>query len=137
MAGLTQTSDMSHSSCVKDEPCVLGQPETCPAARAASARLAALSGSWSVLTIKGDRHFLDGEPIHCGTALELQAIEFRNDDYGEYHAVLQRGIRVRYELNGPGSLAQRVVLHVTVDGHEFTSRLWGSMRFRWPAHTRR
>lgn len=121
-----------HSLCSRDEPCVIGQPKTCPAALAASARLDALAGSWLPLTFKEDRHFLDGEPIHCGTALELQAIEYRYDDYGEYHAVLPRGIRVRYELDGPGSLAQRVVLHVNVEGHEFTSRLLGWMRFRWP-----
>lgn len=79
--------------------------------------------------------FRDGEPIHCGAILDLQAIESLSDDYGEYHRPVQRGIRVRYELSfsATGSLAKRVVLHTKVDGHEFTSRLEGWMRFRWPS----
>ncbi len=119
----------AHSSCLLGEPCELGQPETCPPARATNARLAAKSGSWSALTVNGDRHFLNGEPIHCGAALELQEIEFRCDDYGEYPAVLQRGIRVRYEVN-TGDRA--VVLYMRVGGHEFASPLWNHLRFRWP-----
>lgn len=115
----------------------MGQPETCPKEKASAARQAALAGSWSMLVlgvVGEDRHYLDGEPIHCGESLELQAIEYRDDDYGTYHAVLQRGIRVRYELawGVVGSLDNRVVLHANVDGHEFTSRLIGWMRFRWP-----
>jgi len=124
--------------------CEANEPSTCPAVQAARRWALAKEGSWSKLELRrehGDeRHYLDGRAIHCGTGLELQAIEHRSDDYGEYVAVLQRGRRVRYETawrgQTPETLDRRVVLHVGVDGHEFTSRMEGWMRFRWPRDER-
>lgn len=109
-------------------------PESCPVEQAARVRQEAIAGRWSALEFRGHegRHFLDGEPIHCNHTLELQVIEPRDDDYGMYHVVLQRGCRVRYELSGPGTLDEQVLLHTNVGGHVFTSRLQSWMRFRWP-----
>jgi len=75
----------------------------------------------------GRRDYLDGKPIHCGATLELQAYEYRSDDYGEYHVMVQRGDLVRYERS-----AGQVTLYASVAGHTFTAEWDGGMRFRWP-----
>ncbi len=105
--------------------------------RAALARRAAGAPSWSLLERRHEhddfRDYLDGKPIHCGTGLELQAIEYRSDDYGEYIVKLPTGARVRYELAWPpGSPERRVMLHGSIGGHEFVAVHEQWMRFRWP-----
>jgi len=85
----------------------------------------------------GWRDFLDGDPIHCGSGLELQAREYRSDDYGEFTLALPTGVRVRYEVawlrerpaEGP---PWRAVLYHSAGGHTFTTPLEPWMRFRWP-----
>jgi hypothetical protein len=108
-----------------------------PEHRAALARRAAGAPSWGQLVredegANGFRDYLDGEPIHCGAGLELQAIEYRSDDYGEYVLKLPTGVRVRYELDWPPRGDRQVVLHAGIAGHEFTARHETWMRFRWP-----
>jgi hypothetical protein len=89
----------------------------------------------------GYRDFLDGEPIHCGTTLELQAREFVSipdrlrrsdaDDPLEGYRRLDRALSVRYEL--AWSHGNPVpMLHAWISGYEFTRRLERWMRFRWP-----
>jgi hypothetical protein len=99
--------------------------------RAALARRADGAGSWSPIvrsrTEGGPRDFLDGEPINCGSGLELQAIEYRSDDYGEFTVKLPSGVRVRYELD-----RGEIVFYGGIAGHEFTSPHHAWMRFRWP-----
>jgi hypothetical protein len=73
------------------------------------------------------RDYLFGQPIHCGAGLELQAVEYRYDDYGSYTVFLDQGHPVRYEHNGGV-----VVLYADLGGHTFTSQLQAWMRFRWP-----
>lgn len=80
----------------------------------------------------GSRDFLDGKPIHCGTSLELQSLEYKSDDYGEYTLPLPTGTRVRYELAWDGD-ERAIMLHVGVGGHEFIARWEPWMRLRWPA----
>ena len=99
---------------------------------------AAGAPAWSPLnrlTKGGDfRDYLDGKPIHCGAMLELQGIERRSDDYGEFSIKLHNGALVRYELAWGGEQQERaVVLHGRIAGHEFTARADAWMRFRWPA----
>lgn len=89
---------------------------------------------WSTLERRhkhGDfRDYLDGTPIHCGEGLELQAIEYRSDDYGQFALPLATGVHVRYELDWRD---QKVTLYGSLGGHEFTIEARGQMRFRWPA----
>lgn len=77
--------------------------------RAALARRREGAVSWSAIVRRSDdggrRDFLDGDPLHCGAGLELQAIEWRDDDYGSYTVRLATGARVRYELDAVEMLA--------------------------------
>lgn len=106
--------------------------------------------SWSALELRrerGDwRHYLDGEPIHCGAGLELQAIEWKGDDYGEFTVRLAEGVRVRYEVewlrapptDGPPAPPWKPALYISAGGHSgFKGPLEQWMRFRWPAQGRR
>lgn len=79
----------------------------------------------------GRRDFLEGKAIHCGTGLELQAFEIRSDDYGEWRVWLQKGVRVRYEMEWDAD--RKGLLYADVAGHEFTKPIDSGMRFRWPA----
>lgn len=118
-----------------DEPCEPGCPPDCPVRAAVVRREKAQAGAWSPLVLKrefsGFRHYLDGKAVTCGTTLELQSLEDRYDEYDEYTACLQRGVRVRYEasLCGPEPV---VTLYFHVDGHNFTAGADQWMRFRWP-----
>jgi hypothetical protein len=109
--------------------------------QALQARRDALAGAWSLIERGsdrgGDRDFLDGKPIHCGSALDLQAMEFRSDDYGEYTAWIAKGTIVRYEVEWVAPPAKkRIVLYTTVAGHTFTAHHEEWMRFRWPRPSR-
>lgn len=77
----------------------------------------------------GMRDFLDGQPIHCGTGLELQTIEYRSDDYGEYTVRLETAVHVRYEMAWGGD--RKAVLYTVVGGHVFHVDANDWMRFRW------
>lgn len=94
--------------------------------------------AWGELDLRedGGRHYLNGEPIHCGEALMLQSIKYEYDKEGNESVVrLETGVRVRYELVWPPgnpSLSERVRLHASHGGHEFVARLESWMRFRWP-----
>jgi hypothetical protein len=100
------------------------------------------SPEWSPIVLGNDRggmrDFLDGQPIHCGTTLELQAIEWKADDFGEFTLRTSTPVRVRYEvawrwLTGADKPTRPdVVLHADIGGHGFTTDLRGWMRFRWP-----
>ena len=101
----------------------------------------AMRDGWSKLELRrggasGLRHYLDGEPVHCGTGLELQAVECRVDpDGNEYLAVLPRGQVVRYEASQDGKTIS-AVLYAGVVGHTFSAALEPSwMRFRWPVRS--
>jgi hypothetical protein len=114
-------------------------------AKALLVRRQAKAASWSPIVLGQDRggwrDFLDEQPIHCGSGLELQALEYRSDDYGEYTVALDRGALVRYEVEWyqapPGARPHRVVLYSSVAGHSFTARHEAWMRFRWPAAEKR
>lgn len=80
----------------------------------------------------GERDFLDGRAIHCGATLELQSIEYKGDDYGEFVLRLAKGVRVRYELD----VDRRVVLYADVGGYLFAEKANPWMRFRWPEERR-
>jgi len=115
---------------------------TCPHdkdhALALEARVAAKRGGWSPLQVRkegsGLRHYLDGQPVHCGTGLELQVIEYKSDDYGEFTVFRNEGRRVRYEASQDGKTI-RATLHVGVAGHEFVAASESYMRFRWPVRS--
>lgn len=74
------------------------------------------------------RDYVENRPIHCGDMLELQAIEYKADDDGEYSVSLDKGVIVRYEL----SSARNPIFYASIGGHTFTARLEAWMRFRWP-----
>ncbi len=107
--------------------------------RAALARRAPAGPPWGEIVrghdAGGQRDFLEGRPINCGAGLELQSVEERSDDYGEYLVSLPTGIRVRYELDvpRPGEEHRRIVLHALVGGHQFLTAYRAGMRFRWPS----
>ena len=86
----------------------------------------------------GFRDFLGGHhsgagsvAIHCGEQIELQAVEYRDDDFGTYTLFLDTGIRVRYEANLSCAEGE-IWLYTAVGGHRFQVRHEGWMRFRWP-----
>lgn len=103
--------------------------------RTALARRAEGAPSWSPVVRRADgegwRDHLDGQPIHCGDRLELQGIEYRSNDYGEYTLKTATGALVGYELTW-GTEGAVPMLHSSVVGHEFMTRLEPWMRFRWP-----
>jgi hypothetical protein len=82
----------------------------------------------------GDRDFLDGKPIHCGSGLELQILDHRSDDYGEYSVRLGSGVDVRYELSWEADRdgKRRIDLYTTLGGYEFAIAFDSFMRFRRP-----
>ncbi len=101
--------------------------------KALEARRLARAGKWSGAIVRGRdaggaRDFLDGQPIHCGSTVVLQATESRDDDYGSFTVWLPTGVHVRYELEGA-----RIVLYAEVAGVSFTKPHEEWMRFRWPA----
>ena len=141
---MTKHYNCSLSEALEGQPCAAGDPATCPAHAAAERRRQAMSGLWSPLEARrgdGDeRHYLDGEPIHCGAMLELQAVEVAADDYGDYTVVQQRGLPVRYELAAArkgAALDKRGVLYADIGGHSFAAGIDEWWRFRWPESRRR
>jgi hypothetical protein len=102
-----------------------------PEHRAALERRAAGAPKWGKIERRyahGDiRDYLEGEPIHCGNMLELQSVEYKGDDYGEWMVYLDKSVRVRFEL----SANRNPVLYASIGGHTFTARLEAWMRFRW------
>ena len=111
--------------------------------RGAIARRRDSGKQWSLIERRVDhpwRDFLDGQPIHCGARLELQAVDEKYDDYGGWQIHLQAGELVRYEVAwgvGPpyDETGRRAILHHRVGGgYDFTAPLEAQwMRFRWPA----
>jgi hypothetical protein len=86
----------------------------------------------------GYRDFLAGHdssgrsvPVHCGEMLELQAVEWKDDDFGEYALSLDKGIRVRYEAN-LSCADGGITLYAFLDGHQFRLRYEAWMHLRWP-----
>lgn len=124
----------SHADCTIHEPCQARQAASCPLEPHRRRRAGERQGAWSPLELRrepsGPRHYLDGKPVHCGDGVELQALEYRHDDYGEYTVPVQRGVAVRYEarLVDPPTVS----LHHLLEGHAFSSSLTDGMRFRWP-----
>lgn len=123
----------AHSDCWFGEPCADGATESCPKARAEARRDKGVP--WSQLETRrepgGLRHYLDGEPVHCGVTLELQTVEPKSDDYGEYLHASQRGVLVRYEATFQSD-AIAGQMHVKVGGYSFGAAIESHMRFRWP-----
>ena len=108
--------------------------------KAAVARRRDTAAPWNALERRDEgnsfRDYLDGQSIHCGTGLLLQARLYREDDFGEWIQLLDRGLRVRYELAWPPGKPDRVVvLHTDVDGYDFTRIGEPWMRFRWPVRS--
>ncbi len=104
--------------------------------RAALARRAAGAPAWHPIVRGRDgggvRDFLEGKAITCGSSLELQAVEYRDDDYGSYQLSLPTGVIVRYEVDRPLNADGEVILYGDLAGHDFTARHHDGMRFRWP-----
>lgn len=105
-------------------------------AKALEARRAGAQ-AWSALIrrdegLNGWRDYLDGEAVHCGTGLELQAVQYVDDEDGSYMVRLPAGVPVRYERSGDAS-GEYVVLYADdIGGHTFMCRAQPWMRFRWP-----
>lgn len=88
--------------------------------------------------VYGDRHYLDGRPIHCGDALELQHIAVRSDDFGEFTTYLDKATLVRYEVehtynkNRTPMSGRIAVMYTSVAGRSFRTVIDGGCYFRWP-----
>jgi hypothetical protein len=117
-------------------PCA--DPKHCEALK----RRAAGAPKWHAIERRQDgggyRDFLHGHdssgkavPIHCGETLELQAVEYKDDDFGEYMLYLDKGQFVRYEAN-LSSAEGAITLYASIAGHQFRTRCEPWMRFRWP-----
>lgn len=138
LGGNLVTSADPHDDCSLYHPCALGDPERCTlrVQRGEYARNRAQLGQWSVLHVReetsGARHYLDGQPVHCGELIELQEIDHHADDYGDFTRPTQRGHVVRYEASFPRGEAPRATLHTSVAGRSVVLALDASMRFRWP-----
>lgn len=97
---------------------------------------------WHKLKPTGDaggyRDFVDGQPVHCGAALELRIVEYHYDRATERDVVrkLDKGTPVRYEIahrqGKDGRVVRVPMLHASVGGHEFKAEANAAMRFRWP-----
>lgn len=126
----------AHGDCWFGEPCAIAKPSECPKKIAEAKR--EKGTPWAQLNLRAEpgglRHYLEGKPIHCGYALELQRVTFKSDDYGEYSVPLQEGDVVRYEASQGGGKIH-ATLHAGLGGHEFNAGLEPSMRFRWPPRT--
>jgi len=129
------TAQSDHSLCSVHDPCDTGVPAACPREPARRARAELKHGAWSALELRrelgGLRHYLDGRPVHCGAALELQHTQVRSDDYGDFTIPLQAGTVVRYEARNLGRELP-FTLHVDVGGNEFCAAGEPWFRFRWP-----
>jgi hypothetical protein len=134
----------AHDECWPGEPCKV-DPRACPHEEVRQRRAGLRGSEWGQLELRregsGLRHYLDGEPVHCGAGLELQAIEYKSDDVGEFTTFLQRGRGVRYEASTlqvvsrdgrPQPSTLHAQLYTVVDGHSFVARAEAWMRFRWP-----
>ena len=128
----TVTSKDPHAFCWIGD-CERGAPDECP--KVAIDRKRDKGTPWHKLEVRrepgGLRHYLDGEPIHCGTCVELQAITHLSDDYGEYTYARQTGVSVRYEASQDG-WEIKAVLYSDIGGYECRVMLYDPMRFRWP-----
>lgn len=129
-------AEEAHYGCSIHEPCAAKDPARCPEEKYRRMIAQRDTGTpWSELEVRrepgGLRHYLDGRPVHCGTALELQAVEYKEDDAGDYTRALPRGAVVRYEATQNG-VTINATLHRDVDGHEFGARCEAWFRFRWP-----
>ena len=137
MPTLTPRPD-PHADCWSGEPCCVGRPDECPPHVALAKR--DRGTPWSALKLhhasNDMRHYLDGEPVHCGDALTLQAQTVRSDDSGEFTHYEPTGVVVRYEatMTADAHRDGRLVasLFATVGGHTFGARVEPWMRFRWP-----
>lgn len=97
--------------------------------------------AWQKIELRAEhgdwRHYLDGEPIRCGSGLELQSIKYEGDDYGEFTIRTDAPVSVRYEVEwvrerSPEGPPWVPVLYVGMGGHTFKGPLEKWMRFRWP-----
>ena len=114
-----------------------------PKHREALQRRAAGVAKWYAIERREDgggfRDYLGGHhsgessvvAIHCGEQIELQAVEYRDDDFGEYAISLDKGIPVRYEAD-LSCADGGIWLYTYVSGHQFQTRHEAWMRFRWP-----
>lgn len=89
---------------------------------------------WHQLELRRDpsgwRHYLGGEPVQCGTLLELQALDWRD---GEWTPVADEGVPVRYEAALWATAEPTPVLIGALGGRVVTLPFDAeSMRFRWP-----
>lgn len=127
-----------HWNCNSYEPCVAGDPASCPDEINRQV-LREIEGQWWKPLITqvdpgGLRHYLDGEKVQCGEVIEIQDVEsvaFPDDSGNEYQRPLQTGRRVRYEASF-GKDRINATLYTTLGGHEFVCRVEPWMRFRWP-----
>ena len=124
----------AHRDCWFGEPCAIGKPAECPPCIAEAKR--DRGTPWSELIERhedGDvRHYLDGRDVHCGDVIELQGMEQRSDDYGDYGKRLPTGELVRYEASIAKDRHLFVRLFTRVAGFEFSAAADPWMRFRWP-----
>lgn len=91
---------------------------------------------WGPLVLRkeepsGWRHYLNGEPVHCGAGLLLL---YANGDPAHVGGSNDREaiLRVRYESPLATSAQPPALLYFDAHGHEALIRAHSGMRLRWP-----
>lgn len=94
---------------------------------------------WGALILRRDdgdgwRHYLNGEPVHCGSGLLLA-----HAGVDVPKLVPLQFMPVRYEsplATMPEGKEPPALLYLDVHGHEALIRAHSGMRFRWPHRSR-
>lgn len=106
--------------------------------KARTAQLTATRGSPLVLGDDGGgwRQYLDGNPIHCGSTLELAEKEWRGNGDDEAFVFTGRFFTVRYEVawrtSSEGRTERVPMMHKSVAGYAFAAPIEDHHHFRWP-----
>lgn len=132
--------------------CVCGWPAAADLDTCGHWACEAFQRGWGELVLKRDdgdgwRHFLNGDPVHCGSGLLLLHARgmggehnvVRVDKGGREDIRPDNVLRVRYEspLATSGLNEPPAFLYFDAHGHEAMARAHSGMRLRWPFRDQR
>lgn len=103
----------------------------------------ALLGEGQLCLVREDggwRHYLQGQPVHCGEGVELAGVDWVEgigDAPQRKLSSPRRWTRVRYESPLASEQKPPALLYTMVDGHSAIITADPGMVFRWPPKVRR